>query len=153
MYKRLMLLVSLCTSLLLSNSILADEFATKSEAEAMVKKAVAHINSVGIEKAAEDFTDRKGNFVDRDLYVSVTTREGVVLAAGQNKKSVDKNLLEMKDSTGHPFIKERIEMAKKEKSFWQSHTFTDPVTKKILPKETYCETVKAGLVCAGVYKR
>jgi cytochrome c len=37
-------------------------------------------------------------------------------------------------------------------AFWQDFKFTDPLTKKVLPKEMYCERVDQVVICGGVYK-
>ena len=42
---------------------------TKDEAVAMVKKAVEYIKANGRDKAFAEFTDTKGKFIDRDLYI------------------------------------------------------------------------------------
>jgi len=78
---------------------------------------------------------------------------GKVLAHGQNEKQVGKELIGMKDADGKEFVKERVDLAKSKGKFWQDYKFTDPVTKKILPKSMYCEKVEETAVCAGVYKR
>jgi signal transduction histidine kinase len=130
-----------------------DEFASRKEAEAMVVAAVAHIKKAGPEQAYKDFTDRKSPFVDRDLYVVVYSMEGKPLAHGQNPKMVGKDLMDMKDPDGKEFVKERVELAKSKGKFWQDYKFTDPVTKKVLPKSAYCEKNGEVAVCVGVYKR
>jgi hypothetical protein len=43
-------------------------------------------------------------------------------------------------------------MAQKQASFWQDYKFTDPVTKKIEPKQMYCERIEKNVLCGGVYK-
>jgi signal transduction histidine kinase len=131
----------------------AEEFASKSDAEAIVKRAIEHVKSVGLTQAAEDFTNRKGDFVKSDLYVTMYDLEGLVLAHGQNRKSVGKNLIEQKDVDGKEYIRERMVLAKTKNKFWQDFKFSDPITKKVLPKEMYCETLPNTVVCAGVYKR
>ena len=153
MNKIFIAVLSLFASMFVLNSVTAEEFASRSDAEAMVKRAVAHIKKIGVEKAGEDFTNRKGEFVDHDLYVTLYNMQGVVLAHGQNKKSVGKDMMDLKDPDGKEFVKERMTMAKSKSSFWQEYKFTDPVTKKVLPKEMYCETVSSVVACAGVYKR
>jgi cytochrome c len=131
-----------------------EEFGTRAEAEALVKKAVAHIKSTGNEKAYADFTEKKAGWVDRDLYVVVYGMDGKGLAHGQNPKMVGKDLIDLKDADGKPFVKERVELAASKGKFWQEYKFTDPLTKKVMPKEMYCEKVDAGAVtCVGVYKR
>ncbi len=146
-------IMTACAALMIAAPAFSEDFATRPEAEDMVKKAVSHVKNVGIEKAAEDFTNRKGDYVNRDLYVTVYNMQGDVLAHGQNRKSVGKNMLELKDPDGKYFVKERMDMAKSKSHFWQEYKFTDPVTKRVLPKEMYCETVTSYVVCAGVYKR
>jgi cytochrome c len=130
-----------------------DEYGTASEAEAMVGKAVAHIKKVGAQKAYEDFTSKAAPFVDRDLYVVVYDLEGRVVAHGQNPKMVGKDLIDLHDPDGKAFVKERVDLARTKGKFWHDYKFTDPVTKKVLPKSTYCERLESTAVCVGIYKR
>jgi signal transduction histidine kinase len=76
-----------------------------------------------------------------------------VLAHGQNPKMVGKELIELLDPDGKAFVKERVELAKSKNKFWHDYKFTDPVTKKVLPKSTYCERLDSTAVCVGIYKR
>jgi cytochrome c len=48
-------------------------------------------------------------------------------------------------------LKERIDLAKTEPSFWQSYKFMNPVTKQVEPKQMYCERLNDTIVCGGVY--
>ena len=129
-----------------------DEFATAKEAEAMVAKAVAAIKA-DKQKTYEAITAKDVKWIDRDLYPTVYDLNGKVLAHGANAKMVGKDLIELKDPDGKPFVKERIELANSKGKFWQDYKFTDPVTKKIMPKQMYCEKLDDTVVCAGVYKR
>ena len=131
----------------------AGEFGTTSEAVALVNKAVSHIKTVGEEAAYADFTTKKPGWVDRDLYVVVYDLQGKVLAHGQNPRQVGMELIGLKDADGKQFVRERVELAKSKGKFWQDYKFTDPVTKKILPKSMYCERLNDTAVCAGIYKR
>jgi hypothetical protein len=107
----------------------------------MVKKAVAAINSDGTEKAYAEIDDPKGPFVDRDLYIVVYRMDGLVLAHGADKTRIGVNLLHDKDVDGK-FVKERVELAKTEPSFWQT----------VEPKQMYCERLNDTEVCGGVYQ-
>lgn len=129
----------------------ADGGATKPEAEAMVKKGVAMIKSAGPEKAYAEISKKGGTFTDRDLYLTVYGLDGTVLAHGANAKMIGKNLIEFKDIDGKLFVKERVEMAKKQASFWQEYKFTNPENKKIEPKIMYCERLNETVVCGGIY--
>ena len=126
--------------------------ATKDEAVAMVKKAVAAIKAEGPDKAYKEIDDRNGQFVDRDLYIVVYGMDGMVLAHGADAKRIGTNQMNDKDADGKEFVKERIELAKTHDSFWQSYKFMNPVTKKVEPKQMYCERLEQTVVCGGVYK-
>lgn len=128
------------------------ERATKDEAVAIVKKAVATIQKDGADKAYAAFDDKGGGFTDRDLYVVVYGLDGKVLAHGANAKLIGKDLLDAQDVDGKYFVKERTEMARKQADFWQDYKFVDPLSKKVEPKQMYCERVGETAVCAGVYK-
>ncbi|MGV0952350.1 MAG: cache domain-containing protein [Azonexus sp.] len=124
---------------------------TKAEATAMVKKAVAYIKEVGPDKAYAEIDKKGSQFHDRDLYIVVYGLDGKVLAHGAQEKLIGKNLSDVQDVDGKYFVKERVELAKKEGSFWQSYKFVNPTTKKIEPKEMYCERLSETAVCGGVY--
>ncbi len=126
--------------------------ATAADATAMVKKGVAFIKAQGKDKAYAEISNKQGQFNDRDLYLVVYGLDGVVRAHGANEKMVGKNLLELKDIDGKPFVKERVELAQTKGSFWQDYKFTNPVSKKIEPKSAYCEKLDDTVVCGGVYK-
>ncbi len=133
-------------------SAFAAEWATKDEAQAMVRKAVVFIKEQGPDKAYPEITNRAGRFIDRDLYVVVYQLDGKVLAHGANAKLVGKDLSDAQDVDGKYYVKERIELAHKQTSFWQDYKFVNPVSKKIEPKEMYCEKLGETAVCGGVYK-
>lgn len=143
------------TALLVCNLSLADDAAraTKADAEAMVKKAVTFLKEKGKETAFKAFTAPSTDFTDRDVYVVAYDMSGVCLAHGQNSKQVGLSLIGLKDPDGKEFVKERVEFAKMKDNFWQDYKFTDPLTKKILPKESYCEKADDAIICAGIYKQ
>jgi signal transduction histidine kinase len=142
----------LVVCMLLPFAAIAADKANKDEAQAMVKKAVAYIKANGPDKAYKDFTGKNPEFIDRDLYVVVYDLEGNCLAHGANQKMVGQDLSEAQDVDGKYYIKERLELAKKQQSFWQDYKFTNPVTKKVEPKEMYCEVLGKTAVCGGIYK-
>ena len=130
----------------------AAERATKEEAETMVKKAVAAYKAGGV-KTFVDFTAPSKEFTREDLYIVVYDLSGKCVAHGQNAKQVGKDLIAMKDPDGKAFVKERIDLAKSKGRFWQDYKFTDPLTKKVLAKQMYCEKADdKAIICGGVYK-
>ena len=130
----------------------ASSGAGKDDAVAMVKKAVSFIKEQGPEKAYPEITNKAGKFIDRDLYVVVYQLDGKVLAHGSNEKFVGKDMIDAQDVDGKPYVKERVELAGKNASFWQDYKFVNPVSKKVEPKEMYCEKLDNTAVCAGIYK-
>jgi hypothetical protein len=66
----------------------------------MVKKAKAFIKANGQEKAFAEFSNPKGQFVDRDIYIFVFDKKGNTLAHGGNSKLIGKNLYDLKDVDG-----------------------------------------------------
>jgi signal transduction histidine kinase len=151
---RLMVVLSVGVCLGLSNlsASAAEGKASAADAVAMVGKAVAAIKADGPDKAYAAFTAKDSRFTDRDLYVIVYDRQGKCLAHGANAKLVGKDLLENQDTDGKFYIKERMNLASSKPSFWQDYKFTNPTTRKVEPKSTYCEVMPDTIVCAGIYK-
>jgi hypothetical protein len=128
------------------------ERATPKEAEAMVKKGIAHLKAHPREKAFADISNKKGAFVDRDLYLVVYRIDGTNLAHGTNEKMIGKNMIDIKDMDGKEYMRERMELARTKGAFWHDLKFVDPLTRKIEPKQMYCERSDDLVVCGGVYK-
>jgi signal transduction histidine kinase len=131
---------------------LASEKGTKDEAVAMVKKAIEYIKANGNEKAFAEFTNTKGKFNDRDLYIVVYDMKAKCLAHGQKASMVGLDLIDYKDKDGKEYMKERIDLMTKQKSAWQDYQFMNPVSKKIEPKSMYVERYGDLIVGCGIYK-
>jgi cytochrome c len=136
----------------LSFGAFAADPVTRDEAVAMVKKAVAAIKAEGAEKTYAEIDNPTGQFVDRDLYIVVYGLDAMVLAHGANKSRIGTNQIDDKDPDGKAFVKERVDLAKQNPSFWQSYKFMNPVTKKVEPKQMYCERLDETAVCGGIYQ-
>lgn len=126
--------------------------ATKEQAVAMVQNAVAFIKAQGPDKGYAAIDDKSGQFVRGDLYIAVVGLDGTLLAYGGDGQRVGENVMNLKDTDGKEVVKERVELAKQEPSFWQSYKFINPLTKKIEPKQMYCERLNETVVCGGVYQ-
>lgn len=132
---------------------LAGDHATAAEAQAMLKKGIAFIKANGKEKGYAEISNKQGKFVDRDLYLTVYSLDGTVLAHGANDKMIGKNLMDLKDIDGKAFVKERMDLARSKGTFTQDYKFTNPTTKKIEPKQMFCEKLDETVVCGGIYKQ
>ena len=147
------LLVLGSTAALAQDKDKAKSKGTAAEATAMVEKAIAHIKKVGREKAFADFNNKSGAFTDRDLYVVVYDIKGKVLAHGANEKMIGRDVIDLRDSDGKYFVKERVEMmAKPDAKAWQDYKFMNPVTRAIEPKSMYMRRYEDLIVGCGIYK-
>src|SRR5262249_57386 len=81
---------------------------TNQEDQALVKTAIAYYKKNGREKSMAEFRKTPGAFVDRDLYVQVTTMQGEALAH-VNPKIVGRNMMDIRDVDGKMIVKERTE--------------------------------------------
>ena len=127
---------------------------TDKEAIAMVDKAVAHIKKVGREKAFADFNNKSGPFTDRDLYVVVYDMKGKVLSHGANDKMIGRDVIDLRDTDGKYFVKERVEMMSKGPAAkgWQDYKFMNPVSRQIEPKSMFIQRFEDIIVGCGIYK-
>jgi signal transduction histidine kinase len=125
---------------------------TANEAKALIVKGVAFVKAEGKEKAFAEFTNPKGKFVDRDLYIFAVDFNGITLAHGGNAKLVGKDLIGLKDADGIYFMKKFIEMAKTQGSGWVEYKWVNPVTKKIESKSTYIQKMDNYFLGCGIYK-
>lgn len=130
----------------------ADTHGTPEEAKAMVEKAATLITSDGQDKAFAVIDNPTGPFVDGDLYVFVTSFEGVTLAHGLNKALIGKNLLHVKDADGKLFVQAMIDVAKDKGEGWVDYKWPNPTSKKIEDKSSFIKRVGDTLVGCGIYK-
>ena len=131
----------------------AGEYATKDEAIALVKQAIARVAEVGIDKAKLEFMDQHGKYIDRDLYLTVIDKDGIRVAHGQNPKLVGKSFYEAVDMNGKEYGKDVQKVVTGPGTGWVSFSFKDPITGKVLPKEQYVEKAGDYAYLAGVYAR
>jgi cytochrome c len=131
----------------------AEELASTKDAELMVHQAVAFLKKEGKAKALEEFSNPKGRFTYRDLYIMAYDLSGKCLAHGAKKERIGKSLIEEKDVDGKQFVKERLQIAKEHGKGWQEYKFQNPVSKQIEQKIAYFERVDDVIVVCGAYKR
>ena len=144
-------LVALSAFLAFAPAALADERATTKEAETMVHQAVGFLKKEGPEKALAVFSDPKGAFTYRDLYVFVLDTTGVMRAHGTKKELVGKNELQRKDGTGKLFTREMVELAKAKGSGWVEYKFVNPANGQLENKVAFVERAGDLIVCCGAF--
>jgi cytochrome c len=136
----------------LSAPTFANERGTLNDAIAMVKKAKAYLLANGNEKAYAEFSNPKGQFVDRDIYIYVYDKNLKNLAHGGNQRLIGKELGEMKDVDGKYFNRGLLEAAQKGGGTY-SFKFLNPANKEIEQKTGYAEMVGDVMVGSGAYTK
>jgi cytochrome c len=151
--RRILILASLgFCSLACSLPSFAGDRATKEEAVAMVKKAVAFYKANGREKALVAFSDQQGQFKDRELFLVVVDPKGVAVAHTALKKMIGANIMELKDVNGVMIIKSFFKAVEKTGSGWSDeYVFINPATQQMEPKRTYVEKVDDLLIACGYH--
>jgi hypothetical protein len=77
-------------ALCVAASVKAQTKATAAEASVIVQKGVAFVKANGKEKGYAEVSNKKGQFIDRDLYLVVYGLDGLVHAHGANEKMIGK---------------------------------------------------------------
>jgi cytochrome c len=143
---------ALAIAVLLPAFALAEDRATTKDAELLVHRAVDFLKKEGKEKALPVFSDPKGPFTYRDLYIVALDPKSVVLAHGTKKDLIGKNNWNAKDADGKFFSRESVEIAMKQGKGWNEYKFQNPATGKVENKVAYVERVDDVIVLCGAYK-
>ncbi|MCK9419027.1 MAG: cache domain-containing protein [Nitrospirae bacterium] len=128
---------------------------SKEEAKVMIERAAQWYKQYGREKTLAEITragtEKRGEFIDRDLYIFAYDFNGVNVAHGSNPKLIGRDLIDMQDADGRYLIRGLIETARKG-SGWYYYKWSNPISKKIEDKIAYVLKLDDGLwIGAGVY--
>jgi len=82
---------------------------TKEQMVAFVEEAVAYAKANGREKALAEFSNPKGSFVRKDLYIYAYDYNGTTIAHPFNPEKIGVNRLEEPDAEGRYFIRELMD--------------------------------------------
>ncbi len=124
------------------------------EAKTMVEKAAASFASKGKEKTFSLINSMTGPFRKGEVYVYAADLSNVVLAHPANRKLVGKNLTELKDAKGNPFVKELNRVATGPAGagwveyWWVRHGEKKPTLKRAYIMKVPGEDI---MVAAGYY--
>jgi signal transduction histidine kinase len=146
------LLLSL-SMLAFAPAALAADLGNADDASNMVKKGVAFLKANGKDKTLAAASDNKGQFVDRDIYLSIYDMKGIVVAHGANAKLIGKDVSELKDADDKLFIKEILAKAGSAGKGWVDYKWPNPVTKEIQAKSVYLEKSGDLVIASGFYKK
>lgn len=133
---------------LLAAPTTAAERGSPDEARAMAVYAAEALRVLGRDAAFPAFQTPGPPFHDRDLYIAVLSRDGVVEAHGIDPALAGQNRLHLTDSEGRAFVRDIIAV---QDEGWVHYRYKDPISGKVLPKQTYVVRVGDYLVCVGAY--
>ena len=129
------------------------EFGNADEAAAMVRAAVAFLQAHGRDALVGEVNKLlAGRFIDRDLYLSVYSLDGVVAAHGTNRRLWNIDWTKFKDADGRLFIADLMAVARRSGHGWIDYKWVHPVTKQVLVKTAYFELCGDVVIACGFYK-
>jgi hypothetical protein len=138
-------------SAILGSAALADPpKATPEEAKALLTKAVKELQTAGEAKALAAFSDPKGAFIDRELYVFCFGPDNKITAHFDHSR-IGADLATYKDPEGKEFGKEMIEVGKKGEGSVE-YKWMNPVSKKVEPKLSFIKKTGQQICGVGVYR-
>ena len=126
----------------------ADQGGTRDEAHKMATQAAGYLRDNGSEKAFAAFDQAGAPFNDRDLYVIVFDKSGKNVAHGASPGQIGKDLIELKDIDGVPFV-QQIVAVKGQGTV--SYKWPNPESKQVQPKTVFVEQVDEYFVAVGTY--
>ncbi|ABD70995.1 methyl-accepting chemotaxis sensory transducer [Rhodoferax ferrireducens T118] len=131
----------------------AREFGNSDEAVDMVHRAAAFMATRGRDTFIEEVNKmNKGQFIDRDLYISIYSVAGQCVGHGTNRRLLGVEALTFKDLDGKFFIKDIMSIARREGAGWVEYKWSNPVTKEPMMKSTYFELAADLIIACGTYK-
>lgn len=125
---------------------------TADEAMALAQKAHDLIARVGFDAASAVLHDKKGGYVDRDLYVFVFDRQGVYRIMGADINKVGSSLFDAQGLDAKQLLDDAWERAE-QGGGWVEYTIVNPVTKDVRGKASYILPIDNQLlVGCGAYR-
>lgn len=143
-------LTALVLSMALQGSLGAAERGTPAEAKALLGKAVAHYKAVGRKQALADFMDKKGSFIDRDLYLFCIGPDHVTLANGGFPSYVGTSVDALKDADGKPLGKVLWETGVKGEGS-VAYRWINPLSHRTEDKVSFVQRVGDDVCGVGAY--
>lgn len=122
------------------------------DAKALLDRAVALVQEMGTQDAALAFNNRRGDFIQGDLYVfMIDLDSGRFQAMGLNPGLTDTDALGLRDSQGNALVEEMFEKLQEADSATVEYAWLNPITNRVEPKRSYVQRVNGSLVGVGHY--
>ena len=125
---------------------------TADEAHALVCRAKAVVDQVGLAAAAARFHDATGDFRDRDQYIFVFDRQGVYQVFGSTPAMVGKTVNDVRGLDG-PFVLREFFAAAQRGGDWVDYEVVNPVTGVVDEKTSFILPLgPERIIGCGVFK-
>ncbi|HLO75490.1 MAG TPA: cache domain-containing protein [Magnetospirillum sp.] len=120
------------------------------EAKALAQKAAAFMKTnIATPQKALDSFQNDPSWQDRDLYVTVRTKDGTSVAHPKQPAMVGKNQIDLKDVDGKPLVREIVAC---QAECWVEYKWKNHATGAIEAKSSYVVAVGDYRVLVGAYK-
>jgi len=131
-----------------------DESEAKKAAMTLLRKAINHIETVGLERALTEFKRPDNSFHDHELYVFVYDYQGNNLANSTALNLPGTNLKNYRTADGKLIIQQMIEMTRANGGGAVEYEMVNPKTNETQPKTSYFRKIPNfdGFIGAGYYK-
>ena len=149
MNKRFLIALAACLMALMPLSQSDASSHDEAKAQHLVAMAVEHFKQRGAE-ATIAAINAGGSFKDGELYVFMVTLAGVSVANAADQSNVGKNSIDLKDSTGKPYVREILDSATEEGA-WVHYMRINPSTGKDQLKMSWVRKVDGHVIGCGIY--
>jgi len=118
----------------------------------MAQQALAHIQSVGYDRACEDFYNKSGPFIKGDLYIFVIDREGVYRVMGIDRSKSGSRVHDAPGVDGERLLADALEAAD-DGGGWIEYNISNPLTGDVRGKSSFVLPINDRLmVGCGAYR-
>jgi len=126
--------------------------ASAEDARGMLSRAAELARAHGPANAAAAFNDRRGAFIQDDLYVFMINIEtGRFEAMGMNPALSDTDARGLKDAEGHALVADMIDKLKSADEATVEYVWRNPVTNRVENKRSYVRREGSALIGVGHY--
>jgi len=110
---------------------------TADQARQLVFDAMLHVRKVSFEQAVQDFHDKNGPFIDRDMYIFIFDRRGIYQVHGASPEKDNTDLRGIPGLDAEQLVADAWEVCDQEQGGWVNYVITNPVTGETQAKTSY----------------
>jgi len=130
-----------------------DRMQDRDAAVTLVKRAIAHVQTVGPQRAFKDFDDMNGSFVDGERYIVAWEVSGVMRASPISQHFIGQDMTDHADPNGKKYTREVLEVARVKGKGWVDYHLRNPAKNNAIePKSLYVERAGELIFGCGVYR-